>query len=85
MQTHTIMNANTNGSPTENQRGRGAQQQQKRAVAHATTARQVNTPGEVVTSTLPVFGHLALILFDSGSTYSFVSEEFVELAHLKKE
>ena len=35
--------------------------------------------------TLPIFGHLALVLFDLGSTHSFVSEEFVELAHLEKE
>ena len=34
---------------------------------------------------LPVFGRLALVLFDSGSTHLFVSEEFVELAHLEKE
>ena len=34
---------------------------------------------------LPIFGHLALVLFDSGSTHSFISEEFVELAHLEKE
>ena len=32
-----------------------------------------------------MFGHFALVLFDSGSTHSFVSEEFVELAHLEKE
>ena len=34
---------------------------------------------------LLVFGHLALVLFDSGSKHSFASEEFVELAHLEKE
>ena len=42
-------------------------------------------PDAVVTGTLPVFGHLAFVLFDSGSTHSFVSEKFVDLAHLEKE
>ena len=28
---------------------------------------------------------MAFVLFDSGSTQSFVSEKFVELAHLEKE
>ena len=69
----------------QHQRGQGAQHQQGRAVAHATTARQADQPDAVVTVTLPAFGHLALVLFDSGSTHSFVSEEFVELAHLEKE
>ena len=44
-----------------------------------------DTPDAVVIGTLPVFGHLAFVLFDSGSTHSFVSEEFVDLAHLEKE
>ena len=64
---------------------KGAQQQQGRAIAHATTARQDDAPDAVVTGTQQVFCHLTLILFDSGSTRSFVSEEFVELAHLEKE
>ncbi|XP_022950956.1 uncharacterized protein LOC111453916 [Cucurbita moschata] len=69
----------------QHQRGQAGQHQQGRAVAHATIARQADQPDAVVTGTLPVFGHLALVLFDSGSTHSFVSEEFVELAQLEKE
>ena len=41
-------------------------------------------PNAIVIGTLPVFGHLAYVLFDSGSTHSFVFDEFVELAHLEK-
>ena len=76
---------NTNRPAVKNQRGRGAQKQQGRAVAHATTGRQADAPDAVVTGTLPIFGHLALVLFDSESTHSFVSEEFIDLAHLEKE
>ena len=68
---------NTNRSATQNQRGRGAQQQQRRAVAHATTGTQVDIPDVVVIGTLPVFGHLAYVLFDSGSTHSFVFEKLL--------
>ena len=75
---------NTN-RPVIHQRGRGAQQQQGRAVAHATTSKQADAPNVVVTGTLPIFGHLAFVLFDSGSTHSFVSEEFIDLALLEKE
>ena len=76
---------NTNRPAIRNQRDRGAQQQQGRAVAHATTGKQADAPDAVVTGTLPVFGHMAFVLFDSSSTHSFVSEEFVDLAHLEKE
>ena len=72
-----MTNQNTNRYVIQNQRGRGARQQHGRAVAHATTSRQADAPDVVVTGTLPIFGHLAFVLFDSGSTYSFVSEEFV--------
>ena len=65
---------NTNRPAIQNQRGRGAQQQQGRAVAHTTIGRQADAPDAVVTGTLPIFCHLA-----------FVSEEFVDLAHLEKE
>ena len=61
------------------------QQQQGRAVAHATIGKQADAPDAVVIDTLPVFGHLAFVLFDSSSTHSFGSEEFVDLAHLEKE
>ena len=76
---------NTNQPAIKNQRGWGAQQQQGRAVAHVTTSRQANAPDAVVTSTLPVFGHLAFVLFNLGSTHSFVFEKFAKLAHLEKE
>ena len=54
-------------------------------LALVTIARQADQPDVVVTGTLPIFGHLDLVLFDSGSTHSFIFEEFVELAHLEKE
>ena len=50
----------TNQPAAQNQRGWGAHHQQGRVVAHATTTRQVDEPDAVVTSTLPIFGHLAL-------------------------
>ncbi|XP_023550623.1 uncharacterized protein LOC111808708 [Cucurbita pepo subsp. pepo] len=78
-------NQRVNRPAVQHQRGQGAQHQQGRAVAHATTARQADQPNAVVIGTLLVFGHLALVLFDSGLPHSFVSEEFVELAHLEKE
>ena len=49
------------------------------------TARQADPPDIVLKSTLPIFDHLALVLFYLGSTHSFRSKEFVELAHLEKE
>ncbi|XP_022957288.1 uncharacterized protein LOC111458730 [Cucurbita moschata] len=45
---------NTNRPATQNQRGRGAQQQQGRAVAHATTGRQADAPDAVVTEKEPL-------------------------------
>jgi hypothetical protein len=35
-----------------------------------------------VTSTIPIFGFKASVLFDSGATYSFVSSMFVKLPRL---
>ena len=63
---------NTNRPAIRNQKGWGAQQQQGRAVAHATTGRQADAPDAVVTGTLTVFGHLAFVLFDSGLFITFV-------------
>ena len=42
-------------------------------------------PANVVTSTLPIYGHLAFTLFDSGSTNSFISAAFAEQALLELE
>ncbi|KAA0059772.1 ty3-gypsy retrotransposon protein [Cucumis melo var. makuwa] len=39
----------------------------------------------VVTGTLPVLGHYPLVLFDSGSSHSFISFAFVLHAHLEVE
>ncbi|KAL0544306.1 hypothetical protein IC582_019419 [Cucumis melo] len=41
--------------------------------------------GTVVTGTLPVLGHYALVLFDSGSSHSFISSAFVLHARLEVE
>jgi hypothetical protein len=40
---------------------------------------------DVVTGTLPVDSHDALVLFDSGATYSFVSLEFANKAKLSRQ
>ena len=42
----------------------------------------VEESANVVTGTLPVYGHLAFTLFDSGSTHSFISATFAEQAWL---
>ncbi|KAL0548922.1 hypothetical protein IC582_013399 [Cucumis melo] len=51
----------------------------------ATNKTEAERAGTVVTGTLPVLGHYALVLFDSGSSYSFISFAFVLHAHLEVE
>ncbi|KAL4025570.1 hypothetical protein IC575_013972 [Cucumis melo] len=51
----------------------------------ATNKTEAERAGTVVTGTLPVLGHYALILFDSGSSHSFISSAFVLHAHLEVE
>ena len=50
------------------------------ARAYASTSKDTGNPDAAVTGTLSVFGHLALTLFDSGSTHSFISTVFVSQA-----
>lgn len=40
---------------------------------------------DVMTGILPVDSHDALVLFDSGATYSFVSSEFANKANLSRQ
>lgn len=44
---------------------------------YASTNKETENPDAVVTGTLFVLGYLALTLFDSGSTDSFLSVVFV--------
>ncbi|KAL0533560.1 hypothetical protein IC582_027595 [Cucumis melo] len=51
----------------------------------ATNRTETEKAGTVVTGTLPVLGHYALVLFDSGSSHSFISSAFVSHARLEVE
>ncbi|KAL0543840.1 hypothetical protein IC582_018945 [Cucumis melo] len=51
----------------------------------ATNKTEAEKAGTVVTGTLPVLGHYALVLFDSGSSHSFISSTFVSHARLEVE
>ncbi|KAL0543907.1 hypothetical protein IC582_019012 [Cucumis melo] len=51
----------------------------------ATNKIEAERAGTVVTGTLPVLGHYALVLFDSGSSRSFISFAFVLHARLEVE
>ena len=64
-------------------RGRNRQQQQGRV--YFTTRQETEKSGMVVTGTLPVLGHHALVLFDSVSSHSFISSVFVKHAMLEVE
>ncbi|KAA0066035.1 gag protease polyprotein [Cucumis melo var. makuwa] len=62
--------------------GAGAPHQGK---VFATNKTEAERAGTVVTGTLPVLGHYALVLFDSGSSHSFISTAFVLHARLEVE
>ncbi|KAA0047001.1 ty3-gypsy retrotransposon protein [Cucumis melo var. makuwa] len=51
----------------------------------ATNKTEAEKAGTVVTGTLPVLRHYALVLFDSGSSHSFISSAFVLHAPLEVE
>ncbi|KAA0033187.1 ty3-gypsy retrotransposon protein [Cucumis melo var. makuwa] len=51
----------------------------------ATTRQEVERAGIVVTGTLPILGHHAFVLFDSGSSHSFISSVFVQHVGLEVE
>ncbi|KAL0561310.1 hypothetical protein IC582_001733 [Cucumis melo] len=51
----------------------------------ATNKTEAEKAGTVVTGTLPVLGHYALVLFDSDSSHSFISSTFVLHARLEVE
>ncbi|KAL0537354.1 hypothetical protein IC582_026332 [Cucumis melo] len=62
--------------------GAGAPHQGK---VFATNKTEAKRAGNVVTGTLPVLWHYALVLFDSGSSHSFISSTFVLHARLEVE
>ncbi|KAL0539804.1 hypothetical protein IC582_024025 [Cucumis melo] len=62
--------------------GAGAPDQGKVFATNKTEAERADT---VVTGTLLVLGHYALVLFDSGSLHSFISSAFVLHARLEVE
>ncbi|KAL0550368.1 hypothetical protein IC582_014876 [Cucumis melo] len=51
----------------------------------ATNRQEAERASTVVTGTLPILGHYALVLFDSGSSHSFISSIFVKHAGLEVE
>ncbi|KAA0054634.1 pol protein [Cucumis melo var. makuwa] len=51
----------------------------------ATTRQEAERSGTVVTGTLPILGHYAFVLFDSGSSHSFISSAFVQHVGLEVE
>ncbi|KAA0052782.1 ty3-gypsy retrotransposon protein [Cucumis melo var. makuwa] len=51
----------------------------------ATNKTEAERAGTVVAGTLPLLGHYALVLFDSGSSHSFISSAFVLHARLEVE
>ncbi|KAA0061214.1 gag protease polyprotein [Cucumis melo var. makuwa] len=51
----------------------------------ATTRQEAERAGAVVTGTLPILGHYAFVLFDSGSSHSFISSVFVQHVGLEVE
>ncbi|KAL0561248.1 hypothetical protein IC582_001670 [Cucumis melo] len=51
----------------------------------ATARQEVERAGTVVTGTLPILGHYAFVLFDSGSSHSFISSVFVQHVGLEVE
>ncbi|KAL0543592.1 hypothetical protein IC582_018692 [Cucumis melo] len=69
---------------TENAQNQGAGAPHQGKV-FATNKTEVEKAGTVVTGTLPVLGHYALVLFDSGSSHSFISSAFVLHARLEVE
>ncbi|KAL0551702.1 hypothetical protein IC582_010791 [Cucumis melo] len=62
--------------------GAGAPHQGK---VFATNKTEAERAGTVVTGMLPVLGHYALVLFDSGSSHSFISSAFMLHARLEVE
>ncbi|KAL0537704.1 hypothetical protein IC582_026689 [Cucumis melo] len=68
--------------------GRGATSGQKRKAEQQPVPvpqRNFRSGGTVVTGTLPVLGHYALVLFDSRSSHSFISSAFLLHARLEVE
>ena len=57
---------------------------QRHVVTHITTIKRVDKSDIVVTSTLPIFGHLAINLFYFKLAHS-ISEGFVEQTQLELE
>ncbi|KAL4026089.1 hypothetical protein IC575_014513 [Cucumis melo] len=51
----------------------------------ATTRQEAERAGTVVTGTLPILGHYAFVLFNSGSSHSFISSVFVQHVGLEVE
>ncbi|KAL0544922.1 hypothetical protein IC582_020052 [Cucumis melo] len=69
---------------TENAQNQGAGAPHQGKV-FATNKTEAERAGTVVTGTLPVLGHYALVLFDSGSSHSFISSAFMLHARLEVE
>ncbi|KAL0534116.1 hypothetical protein IC582_028397 [Cucumis melo] len=51
----------------------------------AITRQEAERAGTMMTGTLPIMGHYAFVLFDSGSSHSFISSVFVQHVGLEVE
>ncbi|XP_038886757.1 uncharacterized protein LOC120076880 [Benincasa hispida] len=63
----------------------GSSHQQQQGRVFSTTRCEAEKSGTVVTGTLPILRHHALVLFDSSSSHSFISSIFVRHAMLDSE
>ncbi|XP_038885962.1 uncharacterized protein LOC120076265 [Benincasa hispida] len=63
----------------------GPSRQQQQGRVFSTTRHEAEKSGIMVISTLPILGHYALVLFDSGSSHSFISAVFVRHAMIDSE
>ena len=77
--------ADGKGQYASTSRGDSGRMQQQHGRAYATTRQEADKAGTVVTGMLPILGYHALVLFDSGSSHSFISAVFVEHAVLELE
>ena len=70
--------ADGKGQHTSSSCGDSGRVQQQHGRAYAMTRQEADKSGMVVTGTLSILGHHALVLFDSGLLHSFISAIFIK-------